>query len=222
MPQASAAKSTERPCAVSLSPVPLPNCFVPGARIVTPAGTSAVEDLRPGDRVMTRDNGPQEICWTGSRGLTTAELNQYPRLRPVRIPAGALGEGRPARDLMLSPNHRVLSTGDMTALHCGAGEVFLAAKHLTAQPGIRAADVPWVTYLHFMCEAHEVVLADGVWTETYQPAAGPVDGIGNAQRLEIEELFPELATLDGLAARTAARPTLTPRAPVPHRGHPVA
>ncbi|QJF51388.1 Hint domain-containing protein [Roseobacter ponti] len=222
MRQTSAAKSTGQPRAATLSPVPLPNCFVPGARIVTPAGTRAAEDLRPGDRVMTRDNGPQEICWTGCRGLTTVDLSQHPHLRPVRIPAGALGEGRPARDLMLSPNHRVLSTGDMTALHCGTDEVFVAAKHLTAQPGIRAADLPWVTYLHFMCAAHEVVLADGVWSETYQPAAGPVDGIGNAQRLEIEELFPELATYEGLAARTAARPTLTPRAPAHQRGHPVA
>lgn len=36
-------------------------CFTPDTRIMTPDGPVLVQGLRPGDRVLTRDNGPQEI-----------------------------------------------------------------------------------------------------------------------------------------------------------------
>jgi len=45
-------------------------CFTPGTVIATPQGERLVEDLRPGDRVITRDNGIQEIAWIGSKTLT--------------------------------------------------------------------------------------------------------------------------------------------------------
>ncbi len=50
------------------------------------------------------------------------------------------------------------------------------------------------TYVHIMCERHEVVLSNGAWTESFQPGDYSLQGIGEAQRSEILELFPELAT----------------------------
>ena len=44
-------------------------CFAPGTLIATPKGEVPVENLRAGDRVITRDNGIQEIRWTGLRAL---------------------------------------------------------------------------------------------------------------------------------------------------------
>mgnify|MGYP003561850666 FL=1 len=45
-------------------------CFANGTRIATPRGERPVEDIRPGDRVMTRDNGPQPVRWAGSVSYT--------------------------------------------------------------------------------------------------------------------------------------------------------
>jgi hypothetical protein len=65
-----------------------------------------------------------------------------------------------------------------------------------------------VTYIHFMFAQHEVVLSDGAWTESFQPGDLSLKGVGNAQRNEILELFPELKTQEGLKAYSAARRSL--------------
>ena len=181
-------------------------CFTPGTRIATPMGERLVETLEAGDRVITRDNGIQEIRWTGQRRLVGSEIPAH--LRPVRIVKGALGNGLPERDMLVSPNHRVLVSNDRTALYFDESEVLVAAKHLVGRAGIETVEVTEVTYIHFMFDHHEVVLSDGAWTESFQPGDQSLEGIGAAQRAEIFELFPELETQTGIAAYQAARRSL--------------
>ena len=110
--------------------------------------------------------------------------------------------------MLLSPNHRVLVASDKTALYFEEREVLVAAKHLTGMPGVETAEVPWTTYIHVMFEQHEVILSDGTWTESFQPGDYSLAGIGNAQRTELEQLFPELKTPMGVASYQAARRSL--------------
>lgn len=183
-------------------------CFTPGTRIATPRGEVAVEDLREGDRVITRDNGLQEIRWTGTRSLGAGDLMAAPNLRPVLIRAGALGHGLPERDMLVSPQHRLLLTSERAALYFGEREVLAAAKHLTGMEGIDEVEASGVTYIHFMCDRHEVVLSNGAWTESFQPGEQVMDGMGEAAREEIFTLFPELRETSGLRAYQAARRSL--------------
>jgi VCBS repeat-containing protein len=183
-------------------------CFTPGTRIATPRGEVPVEDLREGDRVITRDNGLQEIRWTGARSLGAGDLMATPKLRPVLIRAGALGHGLPERDMLVSPQHRLLLTSERAALYFGEREVLAAAKHLTGMEGIDEVQASGVTYIHFMCDRHEVVLSDGAWTESFQPGEQVMDGMGEASREEIYTLFPELRDKAGIAAYQAARRSL--------------
>ncbi len=183
-------------------------CFTPGTLIVTPRGQKPVEELRPGDRVITRDNGIREIAWTGSRTLTAAELARAPHLRPVLIRAGALGQDLPERDLLVSPNHRMLVANERTSLWFDEHEVLVAAKHLVGGQGVARLEVPEVTYIHFLFETHEIVLANGAWTESFQPGHQTLDGMGAESRDEILALFPELNAPEGLELFAAARKTL--------------
>ncbi|EAR50572.1 type I secretion target repeat protein [Oceanicola granulosus HTCC2516] len=183
-------------------------CFTPGTRIATPRGEVLVEELREGDRIITRDNGIQEIRWVGAKKMSGADLVKNPHLKPVLIRAGALGAGLPERDMLVSPNHRVLVANDQTQLYFDEREVLAAAKHLVGTPGVHRVDVMATTYIHFMFDQHEVVLSDGSWTESFQPGDWSLKGIDRAQRQEIFELFPELAEKEGLAGYTAARKSL--------------
>ncbi|MBR9842090.1 MAG: type I secretion protein [Rhodobacteraceae bacterium] len=183
-------------------------CFTPGTRIATARGEVPVEELRVGDRVITRDNGLQEIRWVGCRDLAPYELDIAPHLRPVLIRAGSLGDNLPEHDMMVSPHHRMLLTGDRSVLYFDEYEVLAAAKHLTHRDGIATVAKGGVSYLHFMCDRHEIVLANNVWTESFQPGDQTLEGLQSPQRDEIFELFPELQTTQGIKDYTAARLSL--------------
>ncbi len=182
-------------------------CFTPGTQITTERGDCPVEQLAVGARVITRDNGIQTVRWVGRTQLFLHDFQAEPHLLPVFIAKGALGKGLPERDMRLSPNHRVLVANGRTSLRFAEREVLVAAKHLTSD-GVHVVQSSGTTYLHFMCDRHEIVLADGVWTESFQPDDQSLKGLGNAQRLEIHELFPALKTEAGRAAYTAARLTV--------------
>lgn len=183
-------------------------CFTPGTRIATPRGEVPVEMLREGDKVVTRDNGLQEIRWVGQKVLDRATLSAQPHLRPVLIRAGALGRGLPERDMLVSPNHRVLMMGERPALYFDESEVFAAAKHLVGAEGITRVEATGLTYVHFMFDRHEVVLSDGAWTESFQPGDEALKGVGKAQAREILALFPQLETAGARLGYGTARRTL--------------
>ena len=183
-------------------------CFTPGTMIATPRGEVPVETLRAGDRIVTRDNGLQEIRWVGSKPLSWQDMAMAPHLRPVLVKQGSLGNGLPERDMMVSPNHRLLVANDRTALYFDEHEVLVSAKHLVGGTGIHAVESMQTTYIHFMFDQHEVVLSNGAWTESFQPGDYTLKGMGNAQRNEIFELFPDLKTDAGVEGYTAARKTL--------------
>lgn len=183
-------------------------CFTPGTAIATPQGERAVETLQVGDRVITRDNGLQAIRWVGRRDLSAKEVACAPHLRPVLIRAGALGNGLPECDMLVSPQHRVLLMHERAALYFEEREVLAAARHLTDMDGIAQVPAGAVSYVHFMCDRHEVVLSNGAWTESFQPGEQIMDAMGARQRDEIHALFPELRERAGLAAYQAARRTL--------------
>ena len=85
-------------------------CFMRGTMIRTPEGESPVEALKCGDLVMTTDGRAMPVRWIG-RQTVSSIFGDPLRFRPIRIKAGALGEGVPARDLLLSPDHAILLEG---------------------------------------------------------------------------------------------------------------
>lgn len=184
-------------------------CFAPGTMIATPAGERAIETLREGDRVFTRDNGVQEIRWTGHRALSGSELDRDASLRPIRIKAGTLGNNMPERDIVVSPNHRMLMSSERTAMFFDDREVLAAAKHLTKMQGIsKVKPARGITYHHILFDRHEVILGNGAWTESFQPGDYALRGLKSEQRDEIFKLFPHLRTAPGVDSYGSARRTL--------------
>ncbi len=183
-------------------------CFTPGTLIATQRGELPVEILRAGDRVITRDNGIQPVRWIGKCQMFAHDFQADPHLLPILIRQGSLGKGMPDRDMMVSPNHRILVPSDRTSLLFKEREVLVAAKHLTAV-GVSSVGSAGTTYVHLMCDRHEVILANGIWAESFHPDDATLKGMGNAQRLEIFEIFPQLKTPEGRKAYPVARKTMS-------------
>ncbi|ABV92013.1 hypothetical protein Dshi_0264 [Dinoroseobacter shibae DFL 12 = DSM 16493] len=136
-------------------------CFRAGTRIVTPKGAVPVESLRPGDEVLTLDHEVQTVLWAGARQVSLAEQIANARLRPVRIAAGALGPGCPARPLWLSRQHRVLLT------RADGAECLVPVAKLLGCAGVEVAGpTRHISYHHLLFAQHEVLQAEGLACES--------------------------------------------------------
>ena len=169
-------------------------CFTPDTFLATPAGPRRIQSLQQGDRVLTRDNGAQEILWTGHRRMTGARLYAMPHLRPIRFRRDALGLDRPDLDLVVSPQHRMLVSGAAAQALFNTPEVLVAAENLINDRSITVDfTLREVTYIHVLLGQHNVIWANGLQTESFHPANAALDMIEAAQRESLHDMVPELA-----------------------------
>ena len=168
-------------------------CFTPDTRLATPDGLRQIRDLRPGDRILTRDNGPQEVLWTGHRRMSGARLYAMPHLRPIRFRAGALGIGRPEDDLWVSPQHRMLIKGQAAQALFNTPEVLVAAEDLINDGNITVDHaLREVTYVHILLEQHNIVWANGLETESFHPSNTALDTVEESQRAGLLSILPAI------------------------------
>ncbi|MDR3505962.1 MAG: Hint domain-containing protein [Acidocella sp.] len=131
-------------------------CFYPGTRITTPEGEVAVEALQAGDLVVTA-NGAKPVRWVGQSHVHTRFADPL-RSLPIRIKAGALGDGLPVRDLLLSPDHAMFIDGILVQ----------ASALVNGTSIVREYDAPeQFTYYHVELETHELLLAEGALAESF-------------------------------------------------------
>lgn len=174
-------------------------CFCRGTRIATATGERPVEDLRPGDLIVTLDHGLQPLRWAGgSRRLAVGAL------APVRIRAGALGN---TADLRVSPQHRLLVSGWQVGLLFAEDEVLVPAIALVNGTTVTRDEGGLVDYFHLLFDRHEILMSDGAPSESFHPGDQGWQALDAAARDEILLLFPELADQRASAA-ALARPCL--------------
>ncbi len=131
-------------------------CYRAGTRILTPRGEVAVEHLAVGDVVLTEAGPARPVRWVGHRRV---DCRRHPRpelVWPVRVRAGAFGDGLPRRDLLLSPDHALLLDGAL-----------IPVKYLINGAAIAQERVATVHYFHVELDRHDIVLAEGLPAESY-------------------------------------------------------
>ncbi len=175
-------------------------CFTVGTLVVTARGKERIETLQPGDRVLTLDAGLQEVRWIGRRVVPAVG-----RMAPIRIKAGALGN---SRDLLVSPQHRMLLTSAQAELYFGTEAVLAPAKALINDATIRREEGGEVEYIHVLTDSHQILLAEGIPSESFHPGAVFLDAASEETRAELLALFPELE-LDASAYGPAAKASLS-------------
>jgi VCBS repeat-containing protein len=132
-------------------------CYCPGTLIRTERGETAVEQLKIGDRVMTRSGAARPIKWIGRRSYGGRFVASRKDILPVCIKAGALDDSVPRRDLWISPHHAMYLDG-----------VLIEAKDLINGVSIVQAErVDKVEYFHLELDTHDVIIADGALSESF-------------------------------------------------------
>jgi autotransporter passenger strand-loop-strand repeat protein len=137
-------------------------CYCPGTLITTDKGDVPVEALTTGDHVLTHAGELRPIKWIGRRSYGSRFVIGRKDILPVRIKAGALGldasgASLPRRDLWISPHHAMYLDG-----------VLIEAKDLlNGVSVVQAEQADDVTYIHIELDSHDVILAEGAWSETF-------------------------------------------------------
>ncbi|MEQ8488544.1 MAG: Hint domain-containing protein [Marinovum algicola] len=176
-------------------------CFLTGTHIATPEGESRVEELNIGDEILTAGGEAIAIRWIGVQRVYTA-FRPPERLRPVRVSAGALGDGLPKRDLRLTADHALVVDGlliNAGALVNGASIDWASAEEMGE----------FYTVYHIETENHEVILAEGTPAETY------IDYIGRSHFHNYSEyvaLYGEERTIAEMDRPRISTPRLVPAA----------
>ncbi|WP_323769905.1 Hint domain-containing protein [Antarctobacter sp.] len=135
-----------------------PACFLAGTAITTPDGSCAVEDLQIGQPILTADGRVVPVRWTGRQIIHRTFSSS--KAQPVRIRAGALGNGLPHSDLTVTADHGMILDGvviNASALVNGTTISFVPLAELEDR----------VTVYHVETEGHEIILANGAPSETF-------------------------------------------------------
>ena len=135
----------------------IPACYCTGTLIRTASGEAAVETLAVGDVVRTVDGRLEPIRWIGTRSYHGRFLAGHEDLLPVRFRAGSLGEGVPARDLLVSPKHAMLIDGVLVA-----AELLVNGCTIHRERGAKRVD-----YVHLELARHDAIWAEGAASETF-------------------------------------------------------
>jgi hypothetical protein len=132
-------------------------CYCRGTLIRTAQGDRRVEDLAIGDRLVTLSGAAKPIRWIGTRSYGGQFIVGRKDMLPICFNAGSLGSGLPSRDLWVSPHHAVYFDG-----------MLVEARDLVNGVSIvQAGDVERVDYFHVELDRHDVILAEGAWSETF-------------------------------------------------------
>lgn len=133
--------------------------FARGTHITLASGAQVpIEDLKIGDRVLTRDAGPQAIRWIGE--TTLRAVGDY---APVVVSKGALFN---TRDLVLSPDHRLFIYQREDRLGAGRSEVLVKVRHLINGDTVYQQGGGFVSYYQILFDDHQIIYAEGIAAET--------------------------------------------------------
>lgn len=178
-----------------------------GTFIATPNGARNIQTLNAGDTVLTHSNGPQVIRWIGS--VTCAAQGDD---APICFPEGVLDN---TRQLLVSPQHRILLTGWKAELLFGQDEILVPAKAFLNDDRVFRKVGGMVTYYHILFDQHELLCTDGIVSESFHPQESRLNEFEDDARSELLSFFPELTVPGGHAFSRDACASVTAHEAVP-------
>ncbi|SLN44450.1 Hom_end-associated Hint [Pseudoruegeria aquimaris] len=133
--------------------------FARGTHITLSDGRQKpIEELKVGDKVLTRDDGPQTIRWIGQ--TTMRAVGDF---APIVIKSGTLNN---TADLTVSPNHRLFIYQRRDEIGLGRSEVLVKAKHLVNGDTVYRQDGGFVDYFQILFDRHHIIYAEGIAAES--------------------------------------------------------
>lgn len=173
------------PAAVRLADV-MCLSFLRGTQITLATGAQVpIEALTPGDRVLTRDHGPQPVRWIGR-----ATLRARGDFAPVVIPGGMMGN---AGDLCVGPHHRLFLYLRQRPEGLPTAEVLVQARHLVDGERVLQREGGFADWFSLVFDRHEIIYAEGIPAESLMVSEATVARLPEALAEAVRREFPGLS-----------------------------
>lgn len=162
--------------------------FARGTRIAMADGRQrAIEDLQPGDPVLTRDHGPQAVGWVGR-----ATLHAAGPFAPVVIAAGALGN---VGALIVSQQHRMFLYQRGGPAGLSPREILVQARHLVNGDTVFLREGGFVDYFALIFPRHEIIFAEGIAVESLLVTEARLRRLPAELSADLRQRFPGLSQI---------------------------
>jgi len=159
--------------------------FSRGTLVDTETGPVAIEDLLPGDRVLTDDGSAQQGTWIGTTTLVPTADHSDDRSVPLyRVLPDAFGMSRPLSHIVVGPSARILGR---------YAQALTPMSHFEDGVHIAALCPPSpVEMFHLCLKEHALIRMGGMAFESYHPGLGALRDVGPAMRDLFMKLFPHI------------------------------
>lgn len=181
------------------------SAFAHGSLITTTRGAVEVEDLEPGMKLVTRENGPQPVQWIGAMRVVPEFTKRSSHdARMSRIMANTFGFTRPERDLMTGPGARILRKGQDDG-----NDMLVPVRNLSDGMGVIDIVPPSPVMVYHVClRKHSTIMVNGLEMETYHPGTGFERNMGQNMLSLFLSLFPHITRPEDFGGMTYTRKPL--------------
>ncbi|MFC3615831.1 Hint domain-containing protein [Lutimaribacter marinistellae] len=133
--------------------------FTRGTHITMASGAQLpIEELAVGDRVLTRDDGVQQVRWIGR-----STVRAQGAFAPILIRARVLNN---ENDLLVSPDHRLFVYQRRDEIGAGQSEILVKARHLVNGESVVVQEGGFVEYFQILFDRHHIIYAEGIAAES--------------------------------------------------------
>ncbi|MGE4328501.1 MAG: Hint domain-containing protein [Pseudodonghicola sp.] len=181
--------------------------FTRRSMVETDCGPVAVEDLLPGDMILTRDGQAERLTWKGCTTIVPGRPDARGRYhRLIRILADSFGMQTPMSDVLIGPSARLLKTPIHLRTLAGGNPLLTPVQEFVdGMNVIETAPPTAVQVYHLMLPRHAVIRVGGLEFETYHPGANAFRTTSPAMREIFLTLFPHLRDLHAFGPQAFAR-----------------
>ncbi|MBW4710632.1 Hint domain-containing protein [Roseobacter sp. YSTF-M11] len=182
------------------------SAFAHGTLLQTTSGLIAVEDLQPGDDLMTAEGKASKVTWIGS--ATFAPSDGGHRTPLTRIMADSFGVNRPDSFLSLGPAARLLQTPPHLRGDGAEKRVLTPARAFVEGVNVIEVSPPTpIRMFHLSLQSHAAVIAGGLEIETYHPGPNALRSLSHTLRDVYLSLFPHVSHVNEFGPMRYARAT---------------
>lgn len=191
------------------------SAFARGTLVQTDFGPCAVEDLLPGDRILTDEYGPTPLLWIGSMTLMpNAEIttpDHPPELTKLtRITADAFGISHPMPDFLAGPGARLLQRPLALRDIAGQGPVLTPVRDFIDGVNVIEITPPTpIALFHLALAHHATITVAGLKVETFHPGKNAGNDMGPNTRALFLSLFPHITRFSDFGSLAHPRASLS-------------